>query len=268
MDMNEEKEVKKSSAVEQAQAMIQQQMAQKPGQYQSPWQTQLNDTMGKILNREKFSYDLNGDALMKQYKDQFTQQGKMAMMDTMGQAAAMTGGYGNSYAQNAGQQAYQGYLTQMNDKIPELYQLALSKYQMEGDDLKDQFSLLGAMEEQDYGRYRDQVSDYNAELDRLVDRFDTERAYEYQVGRDAVADKQWQAEFDEALRQFNFKNKLGEFAEQQTSGSGGGGNPSQLPAGYDNWDAYWDEVYRRRYEAEQAAKKNAGSAKNTVAMLK
>ena len=85
-----------SDAVKQAQAMLQQQLSQKPGQYTSPWQSQLNDIIDKIMNREKFSYDLNGDALYQQYKDQYTTQGKLAMMDTMGQAAAMTGGYGNS----------------------------------------------------------------------------------------------------------------------------------------------------------------------------
>ena len=97
---------KPSDTVTQAQALLQQQMAQKPGEYTSPWQAQLNDAMNKILNREKFSYDLNGDALYQQYKDQYMTQGKMAMMDTMGQAAALTGGYGNSYAQGVGQQAY------------------------------------------------------------------------------------------------------------------------------------------------------------------
>ena len=44
--------------------------------YQSPWEDQLKETANKILNREKFSYDLNGDALYKQYKDRYTQQGK------------------------------------------------------------------------------------------------------------------------------------------------------------------------------------------------
>ena len=33
--------------------------------------------------------------------------GRLAMMDSMGRAAALTGGYGSSYAQSAGQQAYQ-----------------------------------------------------------------------------------------------------------------------------------------------------------------
>lgn len=214
-----------SDTVKQAQEMLKQQMAQKPGSYQSPWQSQLNDIMGKIMNREKFSYDLNGDALYQQYKDQYVLQGQRAMMDTMGQAATLTGGYGNSYAQQAGQQAYHGYLQQMNDKIPELYRLALDKYQMEGQDLMNQYSMLGAKEEQDYGRYRDQVSDYNAEVDRLQNRYDAERdfdygkwadgrdfaygqyaddrAYAYQQERDQVADQQWQAEFDEAKRQYD-----------------------------------------------------------------
>ena len=248
-----------SDAVKQAQALLQQQLANKPGQYTSPWQTQLNDAINKIMNREKFSYDMNADALYQQYKDQYVTQGQMAMMDTMGQAAAMTGGYGNSYAQSVGQQAYHGYLQQLNDKIPELYQLALNKYQMEGDDLYNQYSMLSAQDQQDYGKYRDTVSDWQVEMDRLQNQYNTERDYdygkwadnrdfdysqfidnrnyEYQQGRDKVADEQWQAEFDEAVRQFNFANKLGEFAPATPvytgggggSSGGGGGNPKPKP---------------------------------------
>ena len=130
-----------------------------------------NDAMNKILNREKFSYDLNGDALYQQYKDQYTTQGKMAMMDTMGQAAAMTGGYGNSYAQSVGQQTYQGYLQQLNDRVPELYQMALDKYNSEGDELYNQFAMFSDARNQDYGKHRDAVSDYNANLDRAINLY-------------------------------------------------------------------------------------------------
>ena len=221
-----------SDVVKQAQALLQQQMTNKSGDYTSSWQSQLNDILQQINNRKEFSYDLNADALYQQYKDQYMLQGQKAMMDTMGQAAAMTGGYGNSYAQSVGQQAYQGYMQQLNDKVPELYQLALSKYQMEGDDMKDRAALIAQMENQDYGRYRDQVSDYNTELDRLQNRYDTERNYDYnkwtdnrdfsygqyiddrnyqyQQDRDKVSDEQWQKQFDEALRQWNFANKQGE----------------------------------------------------------
>ena len=187
---------------------------QKPGAYQSQWQQSLNDVIGKIQNREKFSYDLNGDALYQQYKDQYITQGQQAMMDTMGQAAALTRGYGNSYAQTVGQQTYQGHLQGLNDKVPELYQLALDQYNREGDELYNQYGLLADRENSEYGRYRDIVSDYNTERGYLTDQYNNERNfdygqqiddrnYAYQVARDTVADKQWQTQFNESVRQFD-----------------------------------------------------------------
>lgn len=228
-----------SDTVKQAQAMLRQQLSQKPGAYQSAWQNQLNDAINKILNREKFSYDLNGDALYQQYKDKYVTQGQQAMMDTMGQAQAMTGGYGNSYALTAGQQAYHGYLQQLNDKIPELYQLALSKYQMEGDQMLDNAALMAHQENMDYGRYRDQMGDWLTERDYLSGRYDSERNYDYgqfvdnrnyqyQQDRDKAADEQWQKEFDESLRRFNFQNKLGEFAEKEKPYNPGYYNPGTV----------------------------------------
>ena len=77
---------------------------QKPGEFQYGNQQALDDILNRLMNGEKFSYDVNGDALYQQYKDQFINQGQLAMQDAMGQAAAMTGGYGNSYAQSVGQQ--------------------------------------------------------------------------------------------------------------------------------------------------------------------
>lgn len=219
-----------SDTVKQAQQQLQQQLAQKPGAYQSQWQAQLDDTMQKILNREKFNYDLNGDALYQQYKNQYITGGKMAMEDTIGKAAAMTGGYGNSYAQGVGQQAYQGYLQGLNDKIPELYQMALDKYNQEGQDLAQKYAMLGDREAQDYSRFRDEVSDWQTEADRLQNRFDTERnfdygkysddrAYEYQQGRDQVSDSQWQQQFDYGKesddRAFNYQQDRDKVSDSQ-----------------------------------------------------
>ena len=190
-----QKEYTESDAVKQARSALEQQTASKPGEYQSQWQPKLDDTINQILNRKDFSYDLNGDALYQQYKDRYTQQGKMAMMDTMGQAATLTGGYGNSYAQAAGQQAYQGYLQGLNDVIPELYQLALDKYTQEGNDLYSRYSMLGAQEQQDYGRYQDSMDAWNQERAWLADQYSKERSFDYQQNRDAVSDSQWDQSF-------------------------------------------------------------------------
>ena len=181
----------------------------------------MDEALQKVLNRDKFQYDINGDALYQQYKDRYIQQGKQAMMDTVGQAAALTGGYGNSYAQNAGQQAYQGYLQGLNDKVPELYRLALDRYNQEGTDLLNKYGLLSDQYDKEYSRYREDVSDWQAQRDYLANLFNSERNFDYtgfrdQVAddqwqknfdytrfRDQVADEQWQKNFDEAMRQFN-----------------------------------------------------------------
>jgi hypothetical protein len=167
----------------------------------------LKEAMNKYNNREKFSYDLNGDALYQQYKDMYINQGRMAMQDTMGQAAAMTGGYGNSYAATAGNQAYQSSLQQLNNIVPELYNLALSKYNMEGQQLKDQYDMLNQQYNTEYGQHRDKVSDWNTTANRLssdyyneadldysrfsdqrdytTNEYNTERSYDYGLYNDA-----------------------------------------------------------------------------------
>ena len=136
--------------------------------YQSRWQEQLQGITEKILNREPFSYDLNGDALYQQYKDRYIQQGRQAMMDTMGQAATLTGGYGNSYAQSVGQQTYQGYLQGLNDQVPALYRLALDRYNSEGDRLRGNLNVMLEQDDVDYGRYRDGIADRDDAYSKLM----------------------------------------------------------------------------------------------------
>ena len=106
------------------------------------------EALDAYMSRPDFQYDADGDALYRRYKDQYTELGKRAMQDTMGQAAALTGGYGSSYAQSVGQQAYQSYLSRVDDVIPELYQLAYQKYQDEGNRLYKTYQSWAQLEQQ------------------------------------------------------------------------------------------------------------------------
>lgn len=160
--------------------------------YAGTYDAKLNEIYDKIINREKFSYDVNADPLYSQMKDQYVQLGNMAMMDTMGQAAALTGGYGNSYGQMVGQQAYQGYLQQLNDKVPELYGMALDQYNQEGQDLYNQFAMVGDLRDDEYGRYQDAMDRYWQDVDYHTSRVDNayDQGYNnwynsYQMGLDA-----------------------------------------------------------------------------------
>lgn len=76
-----------------------------------------------------FSYDVYGSALYNQYKDQFTKQAELASEDAMGRAAALTGGYGNSYAQSVATQAYNNQMNGLNDIAMQLYQMAYNQHQ-------------------------------------------------------------------------------------------------------------------------------------------
>ncbi len=79
-------------------------------EYQDSYSQQLKDLYDKIMGREKFQYDAANDPLYQQYRQMYVQQGRQAMADTMGQAAGLTGGYGSTYSQAAGQQQYDAYL--------------------------------------------------------------------------------------------------------------------------------------------------------------
>jgi len=252
------KDYVESDAVKQAQAALNAQLQNKPGAYQSQWQSNLDDILNRIQNREKFTYDINGDALYQQYKDKFMTQGKLAMQDTMGQAAAMTGGYGNSYAASVGNQAYQTSLQGLNNVIPELYNLAYEQYKQQGQDLYNQYALLGEREAQDYSRYRDTVSDWNNERNYLAGRYDSERSYdygkytddrnfdygvwtdnrnyEYQKERDRIADEQWQKNFDEAKRQYEATMAFNKAQAARSSRSGSGSGSGKKSTGMSDAD--------------------------------
>lgn len=104
----------------------------------------LNTLYRQVMEYKPFNYDVESDPLYKQMADRYTQMGKTAMQDTMGQAAALTGGYGNSYAQEVGQQAYQQYLTALNDQIPTLYTQAHDQWAGDFDRLLQLYELTAA----------------------------------------------------------------------------------------------------------------------------
>ena len=111
-----------SGSVQAAQAYLEQVKASKPGAYQSRWDDELTSLYDQIRNRKKFSYDMGTDPLYQQYREQYQRLGRLAMQDTMGQAAALTGGYGSTYGEQVGQQAYNAYLQNLNDIVPQLQQ--------------------------------------------------------------------------------------------------------------------------------------------------
>lgn len=199
---------KPSAQVQQYQNQLQQVQAQKPQGYNSKYGAALDNILGQIQNPEKFKYDFNGDEMFKQYADLYTQKGRQASMDAMGQAAALTGGYGNSYAQQVGNQAYDQYLMDLYAKGDQLRQEAYQRYQDEKADRYNQLNALGQADERDYGRYRDTVGDWQNERGYYTDLYNNERNFDYSTYQD-------QRDYDEKVRQFNESLDWDKMSQQQ-----------------------------------------------------
>jgi hypothetical protein len=236
-------------------------------------QGEYDNLFKEYQTRPDFSYDFNADALYQQYKDKYIQQGKMAMADTIGQASAMTGGYGNSYAQSVGNQAYQASLQNLNDIIPELYQMAYDRYNQKGQDMLNMLGLLGNERDFAYGQYADGYNRLVSDRDYYGNRYDSERTWDYGVysddrtlahsehtnkqnlaydlHRDAIEDAQWQADFNEAKRQYDeslaFQKQKYEDSKSSYSNDFSSDDPDDNPD--DNNDSVVVEPEDNSYQA-------------------
>jgi len=204
--------------------------------YNSQYQGDISNVLSQLLNRQDFSYDAKSDPLFAQYKESYNREGDRALSNAMGEAMSLSGGRGNSYAMTAGQQAQNYYNAQLNDKIPELQQLAYNMYNQEIVNDRGDLSNLQGLEQMDQNQFRGTMSDYQDDrnfgynqtqdannyaynkyndtknYDRGViesDRnYDTDmmntnnalaidnRDFAYNQTRDAVGDGQWDKSFD------------------------------------------------------------------------
>lgn len=202
----------------------------KPDEFESKYEGQISDILDNILNRPKFSYtaeDMTNDDLYKMYRDQYLRQGNLAMRDTMGNAASLTGGYGNTYASAAGQQAYDNYVSMLNDKALDFYDRAYQRYNDEGQNLYNQMNVVTGLDNTDYQRHRDTVSDYYNDLNYYNGRYNQEYGYDYGQYQDQVAADQWAQEFafqkqQAAQEQANWEAEMA-LARQKAASSGGSG---------------------------------------------
>ena len=191
------------------------------------WSDPLRDIMDKIMNREKFSYDVDTDPLFQQALASAMSSGKQAMQDTIGQASALTGGYGSTYATGAGNQAYNAFIEDAYDNLPQYYQMAMDAYQMEGDEMYRQYGMLSAEDDKEYNRnitaydatyqhrnqmyneaytqHRDSVSDAFAKANLEISEHGqlVSDAYNYYVASSDYSDKVYEREYNSWMDSIN-----------------------------------------------------------------
>jgi len=157
--------------------------------YSDSYAAEKRRVQAQLDGRGPFVYDAGRDPLYRDYRDRYVQEGRLAMRDTVGKAAALTGGYGSSYGEAAGQQAFDTYLRKLGEVIPTLYGLAYQRWSDEGAALQSRAEALDRAQAQEYARYRDDMADWarerdyamkleQAEYERMADEYARETAAE------------------------------------------------------------------------------------------
>ena len=147
--------------------------ALRPDAYASAYEQQLAALYQELAGRQPFSYDPETDGAFARYAKMYRQKGRAAMEDTMGQTAALTGGYASSYAETAGQQAYERYMQELMAMLPEFQEQAQKTYDREGQALREQYDLLNKQEKQRYDRWQDDLSAWEREYAQAQAQYDS-----------------------------------------------------------------------------------------------
>lgn len=162
----------------------------------------LNALISQLENRDAFSYDPNSDILYQQYLATMKNNGLRAMKDTMGQAAALTGGYGSSYATQAANGAYNQYLSQANDNLPQFYDMARSNYDADTQALLNRINLAQNQDEIEYNRALDAIKLQQANLDRENDNYWKQQSLNLDLANQALNQQKYNDSRSDAEREW------------------------------------------------------------------
>ncbi len=215
-----------------------------PSVYQRTYDTSateaaLKAALGDIQGYKDFQYDLNGDLLYQQAVDNYSMLGQQAMADATANAAALTGGYANSYAASVGNQAYQQYLTQVNNMIPQFQQMALNTWQSGFDRLMGVYDAVSQQLANELNLENMAFSIWNANESNAANAFNMnesnrynawqsneQNAYNSWLANEQLKKNEWQAGYDQLMDQYNLAKDYYATLEAMNKASGGSGGGS------------------------------------------
>ena len=154
-------------------------------EYANKYLSRAENILRKIQTRPEFSYDPDKDPVYLAYKNKYMTEGDRAARNSMGNYAALTGGYMNSAAVTAGAQAQQYYASQLANTIPDLAQQAyeryMDRYNTDMDLLRETVDMYNVAYDNAYNANKQQVYNINnvAKSNTARDKSAYERYWEY-----------------------------------------------------------------------------------------
>lgn len=191
-----------SADVKSAKATLEAKEKAAPAAYSSAYGKEIKELAEKILSGEKFSYDFNADPVYQATREKAVYDAKRSAEDASANASALSGGYSNSYGAAASAEASSRALASARSVIPSLLEAAYKRWQGERAAEREKLSSVMALDNADYGRYRDSVSDYYADRDYLYGKYSDASDADYQRYLSSLG--QWNADRDYDRRVYEY----------------------------------------------------------------
>lgn len=128
------------------------------GGYTSPYANNLQSVIAGLQDSKWEGWDKDTDPSYQAYRKEYLREADRAMEDTLGAYAQNTGGIAGSQAIAAASQAADYYKAQLNDKIPQLYENAYSRYLNDVAQQQGMAELLMNAESMNQSQYYNQIN--------------------------------------------------------------------------------------------------------------
>lgn len=167
--------------------------------FQNPYQDAYDKALNAVMNQKGWSYNPENDMAYQAAKKQYLREADRATKNTMGQAAAMTGGIPSTAAVNAASQAGDYYRTQLSDQLGSYMDRSYQRYvDAIGNDF-DRLSAIRSMSNDARDQYdTDRNFGYNQWTDDLGYRTDREQA-DYERKQDEYNKQMTEKQYSDSL---------------------------------------------------------------------
>lgn len=182
--------------------------------YKSKYTSTINDLADKYMN-DKFEWSKEQSPEYATYKDYYRREGQRQQENVTESYAANTDGYSNTYAQAAGQRAYNQYMDELVNKIPALKQTALADWQQNQEQRLNQISMLRGFDDTAYAQYRDRVSDLYDFMTYYENKYSTLKGLDMSNYQTELAN--WQARMSASMSNLSNIRSLEQSAKQHNT---------------------------------------------------
>jgi murein L,D-transpeptidase YcbB/YkuD len=225
--------------------------------YVNPYADKQEQLMQTLA--ESFSYDSDADPVWQSYRQSYLREGQRAYEDSLGTAAANTGGVASTAAITAATQAQNYYNAQATEKKAALYQQAYENYLASRQQTVSELTAYDQLNQTAADIYQQKVE--NQQYAQQFAATQAQQAYENQVAAQQYADSQAQLAYENEAeaQQQAYENQTQEaqqlFDNAMAKWKAYGyvtadiSDVLSLPVG----TAYTDQAYNTWYQAYQEA---------------